>query len=60
MMHRGLVKIIKCVLSNKGQGLTEYILILGLIALAVIASLTPLGKTLADKFTEFTAAISGS
>jgi Flp pilus assembly pilin Flp len=60
MTHKALLYRIKSAFNNIGQGMVEYILILGLIALAVIASLTPLGKTLADKFTEFTAVISGS
>lgn len=60
MTHKTLVNRIKCVFNNIGQGMVEYILILGLIAIAVIASLTPVGKIVADKFTEFAVAISGS
>lgn len=60
MMHKVLVNRIKSALNNRGQGMTEYILILCLIALAVMASLTPVGKTLADKFVEFTAVINSS
>lgn len=60
MTHKALVNTLKRVLNNKGQSMTEYIIVLGLIALVVIASLTPLEKILTDKFTEFAAAISGS
>jgi Flp pilus assembly pilin Flp len=60
MMHKTLVKRIITALNNKGQGMTEYILILGLIVLAVITSLTPIGKTLVDKFLDFAVAIKSS
>ncbi|OGO78090.1 MAG: hypothetical protein A2Y23_15530 [Clostridiales bacterium GWB2_37_7] len=50
----------KNLLNKKGQSMIEYVLILAFIALAVIASLTPLGNILANKFTEFAANISGS
>lgn len=38
--------------EEKGQGMTEYGLILGLIALAVVVILTTFGETLTTKFTE--------
>jgi len=38
--------------EEEGQGMAEYALILALIAVVVIAALTPLGKSLSDKFTE--------
>jgi Flp pilus assembly pilin Flp len=57
MTHIALNKI-KNILTNKGQGMLEYVLIIGLIAIAVIASFPPLGKILADKFTSFVAALS--
>jgi Flp pilus assembly pilin Flp len=60
MTHKALLNRIKSAFNNNGQGMVEYILILGLIALAVITSLTPVGKNLADKFTEFATAISSS
>jgi Flp pilus assembly pilin Flp len=60
MTHKALVNTLKHVFNNKGQSMTEYILVIGLIALAVIASLPPLEKILIDKFTEFAAAISTS
>jgi Flp pilus assembly pilin Flp len=60
MTHRALGNTLKSVLNNKGQSMAEYILVIGLIALAVIVSLPPLQKTLIDKFTEIAAAISTS
>jgi Flp pilus assembly pilin Flp len=56
-MAHEIVGKLKTVLNNKGQGLLEYILILGFIALVVAASLTSVGITLAGKFAEFTAAM---
>lgn len=38
--------------DEKGQAMTEYGLILGLIAIVVIAVLTTMGGTIRDKFTE--------
>lgn len=60
MTHKVIINRINTLLKEDGQGMIEYVLIIGFIALAVIASLTPMGKTLAVKFTEFTAAISGN
>lgn len=58
MTHTALYKIIN-MLTNKGQSMLEYVLIVGLIAMIVLASLSPVGKILADKFTSFVTAISG-
>lgn len=60
MAYKALVNKVKYILNNKGQGMTEYVLILGLIALAVIASLAPFGQIIADKFSDFTAIINNS
>jgi Flp pilus assembly pilin Flp len=60
MTHKDLVKKIKNVFNNNGQGMVEYILIIGLIALTIIASLNPIGRVLTDKFTEFAAEISST
>lgn len=40
----------KVLLSEKGQGLAEYGLIIALIAVAAIAAMTLLGKGIATKF----------
>ena len=58
MTHKVLANKINSLQNNRGQALAEYILIIGLIALAAIASFTPLGKILSDKFIEFAAKIS--
>ena len=42
----------KVLLSEKGQGLTEYGLIIALIAVAAIAAMIFLGKSIAQKFDE--------
>ncbi len=45
--------------NNKGQGLTEYVLIITFIALVVIAGLTPVGTAVSAKFTEMVSILSG-
>lgn len=60
MTHEIMVNRLKRIFTNRGQGMIEYILILGVLALAVIASLSPIGIVLAQKFTEFAEAISNS
>ena len=42
----------KVLLSEKGQGLTEYGLIIALIAVAAIAAMIFLGKSVAQKFND--------
>lgn len=39
-------------LEEKGQGMTEYGLILGLIALAAVGTMVAFGDTIETKFTE--------
>ena len=36
--------------NNRGQGMVEYALILGLIAIAVIASMTTMGQSIYNMF----------
>lgn len=38
--------------EEKGQGMVEYSLLIGLIAVVVIVALVALGPVIADKFTE--------
>lgn len=46
---------IKCNLKNKkGQGMVEYVLIIGLIAILVIGALSPLGDAISAKFKALT------
>ena len=47
-----LTKLINLFKEEKGQGMTEYGLILGLIALGVIAALFTMGDVIYDKFEE--------
>jgi Flp pilus assembly pilin Flp len=60
MTLNSLMKAIKDALNNRGQSMVEYVLILGLIVLAVIASLSPFGEILEVKLTEFAEAIINS
>lgn len=55
------VKFLVFHLRNKrGQGMTEYVLILGFLVLAVISSLTPIGPEVAKKFTQMAVLINGA
>jgi pilus assembly protein Flp/PilA len=45
--------------DEEGQGLAEYAMILGLIALAVAAALTSLGTSMSGLFTQITNAFQG-
>ncbi len=47
-----LSKLFNLLKEEKGQGMTEYGLILGFIALAVIAALFTMGDVIKDKFEE--------
>jgi Flp pilus assembly pilin Flp len=57
MTHKKIANKLKNIFNNNGQGMVEYILIIAFIALAILASLAPMGKILADKFTEFAAKV---
>jgi len=50
-------KIKSFFMDESGQAMTEYGLIIALVAIAVIAALTVLGTTLASKFTTINANI---
>lgn len=43
--------------NERGQGMVEYVLIIGLIAIMVITALSPLGGQIATKFNELTTSI---
>jgi pilus assembly protein Flp/PilA len=45
--------------DSKGQSMTEYALILALIAVVVIAILTTMGETIRDVFTEINDSLQG-
>lgn len=44
--------------SEDGQGLAEYALIFGLIVVAVVVAMSPLGNAIKDKFTQVTTELS--
>lgn len=46
--------------QEKGQGMVEYALLIGLIAIVVIAVLVFLGPAIADKFQEIIDALKGT
>ncbi|MFT4416834.1 Flp family type IVb pilin [Fredinandcohnia humi] len=46
--------------EEKGQGMTEYGLILGLIALAAVAAMTLFGTEISEKFGEVTEKLTGT
>lgn len=46
--------------DEQGQGFTEYALILGLVVVVALATLSPLGTTLREKFTEVTTRVASS
>ncbi|SDW95267.1 pilus assembly protein Flp/PilA [Marinococcus luteus] len=55
-----MVKIFKnLVVEEEGQGMTEYGLILGLIAVGVITALVTLGDQISGFFTDLTESIPG-
>ena len=47
-------------LNSKGQGMTEYILIVALIAIAVIGAVKYFGHSTKDSFTNAADAVSGA
>lgn len=53
-------KIKQFISEEKGQGMTEYGLILGLIALAAVAAMTTFGDEIAKKFGEVTGKLTGT
>ena len=55
-----IAKIIKIIKSEDGQGMVEYGLILGLIAVVAIAALLLLGPKVADMFNGATEALTSS
>ncbi|MDP4092185.1 MAG: Flp family type IVb pilin [Bacillota bacterium] len=59
-MKKYLKMIKKLSASSKGQGMVEYGLIIVLIAVVVIAALTPLGNTIAGVFTSIVNSITGA
>ncbi|WP_102348665.1 Flp family type IVb pilin [Bacillus sp. Marseille-P3661] len=46
--------------EEEGQGMTEYGLILGLIALAAVIAMTTMGGEISKKFEEITSKITGA
>jgi pilus assembly protein Flp/PilA len=46
--------------NKKGQGMVEYVLIIALIAIIVMAALSPLGDQIAIKFNEVTTELGGT
>ena len=46
--------------EESGQGMVEYALIIALIAIVVMAALSPLGEKVADKFGEITNGLGGT
>jgi pilus assembly protein Flp/PilA len=46
--------------NKKGQGMVEYVLIIGLIAILVIGALSPLGGAIAAKFKTLTTEVTNA
>ena len=46
--------------NEEGQGMVEYVLIIALIAIAVIAIMVTMGDTITDKFQEIIDGITGA
>ncbi|MEN6461809.1 MAG: Flp family type IVb pilin [Syntrophomonas sp.] len=56
-----MLKIIRdFMVEEKGQGMAEYGLILALIAVVVMAALTPLGDSIKAKFNEVVTKLGGT
>jgi len=59
-MYNGILSLIeKNLLNEKGQALTEYVFILILIAIVVVAALTGIGNYLITKFNDVSAGLEG-
>ncbi len=57
----GICRYIKQLIRNtKGQGMTEYVLLIAFIALIVVVALTPVGNAVGAKFTEIVTILSGT
>lgn len=50
-LRRIIIRVLK---NEKGQGMVEYALIIGLVAIVVIATLILLGPAIGQKFTDIT------
>jgi Flp pilus assembly pilin Flp len=48
------------VADESGQGLTEYVLIIGLIAIVAVAAMILFGEVITTKFGEWTAVVQGA
>lgn len=57
MLNKFRNKIFSILKDQKGQGMVEYALIIGLVAIVVIAVLVLLGPAIAAKFQEIVAAL---
>ena len=57
-MLKNIINYLLVTLKNeKGQGMVEYALLVGLIAVVVIAALVVLGPAIGQKFTDITTAL---
>ena len=57
MLNKAKNYVISVLKNEKGQGMVEYALLVGLIAVVVIAALVVLGPAIAQKFTDIKNAI---
>jgi len=57
MLKQKLVQFVK---EENGQGMTEYGLIIGLVAVAVVAVLTTMGGTIKGKFNSIITGLGGT
>jgi len=54
-----LVNLVNCLPRKKGQGLTEYALIIALVAIVAVAALTLLGGQIQTIFGDITTSLGG-
>lgn len=54
-----LVHLVNCLPRKKGQGLTEYALIIALVAIVAVAALTLLGGQIETIFGDITTSLGG-